>query len=261
MEATEPNYTITALDRAFDILQALAEHPGASLTELARITGYTNSLVFRMIHTMEKRGFVEKNIDGGSYTLGYQPLFLSARAEDQIPLLQYARQFVEELSDRTDQSVNLMVRESLHHLTVLSKDPTDPKHLYARPGRRGPLYIGGAPKVLLAFAPANIQSAVLTRPMYSPINNTILDPADIAKQLEMIRITGYNESRGELDIDGFSFAAVIYRRDGSAVAAVSLAGRAGEIDPKSRDFYRDGVMDAAKRISERLGWSKWRNVA
>lgn len=260
MENEEPDYTITAVDRAMELLDAVAEHPNSSLTELSRITGFTRSLVFRMAFTLEKRGYLAKSTDQRTYTLGYRPLYLSSQAHDQLPLLHAARPFIEDLSERTGQNVHLIVRDGLSHLTVLSKHPLDPNHLYARTGRLGPLHAGGAPKILLAFAPESVRDAVLNSGLRKFTEHTVTDPEQLAKVLKDIRKAGTNETRRDIDPDGFSFAAAVYRGDGTVIAAVSLAGRLERLTEENAGLFRQAVHETAQRISETLGWRQWKQV-
>lgn len=260
MNDEDPDYTITAVDRALALLEAAAELPNASLTDLSRATGFTRSLVFRMAFTLEKRGYLMKSGDGRTYTLGYQPLYLSSHAHDQLPILHRARQFIDDLSVRTGQNANLIVRNGMSHLTILSKHPQDPNQLYARTGRLGPLYAGGGPKILLAFAPKKVQDAVLAGEMTQFTERTVTDPEQLRKVLEQIRKTGTNETVRDIDEEGFSFAAAVRGADGAVVAAVTVAGRIDTLNDESAVFFRQTVHVTAQRISETMGWRKWNQV-
>lgn len=253
----DPDYTITAVERACELLEAVAAYPGSSLTDLARITGFTRSLAFRLAFTLEKSGYILKSSDGRKYYLGYRPLHLSASAQDHLPLLQAARPFIDDLANRTGQNVNLVVRDGLNHLTVLSKHPSDPNQLYARAGRLGPLHAGGAPKILLAFAPENVRKAVLATELKKFTDHTVVDPEKLSVLLDTIRKTGLNETRRDLDVDGFSFAAAVYDVEGTVIAAVSLAGRLEGLTPERTEHYREAVRTTGQRISETLGWRHW----
>ena len=260
MADNEPDYTITAVDRALELLEAVAERPNASLTELSRITGFTRSLVFRLAFTLEKRGYLIKSVDQRTYTLGYRSLYLSSHAHDQLPLLHAARPFIEDLSERTGQNVHMLVRDGHSLLTVLAKYPLDPKHLFARIGRRGPLHAGAAPKILLAFAPEHVRKAVLGGELKKFTEDTEIDPAKLARDLAEIRRTGTNESRRDVDPHGFSFAAAVHRSDGEVVAAISLAGRLERLTPENAPIFREAVQQTAQRVSETLGWRDWKQV-
>ena len=47
------DYTIAAIDRALKLLEIVAESQNIGLSELARLTGTTKTLAFRMATTLE----------------------------------------------------------------------------------------------------------------------------------------------------------------------------------------------------------------
>ena len=122
-------YKIGAVDRALSLLEVLAEHPGLGVTEIAQLSGNTKSLVFRLIYTLEQRGYVIKDPAARTYTLGYRPLYLAAHAQEQLTLLHIAAPFLDELAERSEENVNLIVRDGAAEPGVLSLELLHPLHL------------------------------------------------------------------------------------------------------------------------------------
>ncbi len=237
-----------------NLLEAVAEHPGLNVTELANVTGNTKSLVFRLMFTLEQRGYVIKEPASRTYTLGYRPLFLAASAQDNVALIKVAGPFLDDLARRSGQQVNLLVRDGLHSVCVALRTARDSGRLYAQVGRRGPLHAGGGPKILLAFAPEEIREQVLSEPLQSFTPTTTTDRALLEERLTAIRETGRNESRGDLDANAFSFASAIHDRSGEVVAAVSVAGTLDRLEPGDDRKLPHLVAEAAERISEAMGF-------
>jgi IclR family transcriptional regulator, KDG regulon repressor len=248
------SYTIGAVDRALALLEVLAQHPNARVSELASLTGNTKSLVFRLIYTLEQRGYVVKDPATRTYTLGYQSIFLGAQAQRQVVLLQVAAPVMDDLASRCHENINLLVREGRNSVCVALRESPLPLRLYAQVGRRGPLHVGGGPKVLLAFAPQEVQDEVLAGPLSVHTPKTITDPAQLAALIDTIRRSGINESHGDLDPDSFSFAAPVFVHDGTVVAALSIAGPASRLTDELTNSYRWLVRDGANRISQALGF-------
>ena len=248
------SYTITAVDRALALLEVLAEKPGIGVTEIAQHTGNTKSLVFRLIYTLEKRGYVIKDAATRTYTLGYRPLYLAANAHDQFAVLRAAEPFLDALAARCDANVNLIVRDGCNSVCVAVRETAQPARLFAQVGRRGPLHAGGGPKILLAFAPPDVIDAVLAQPLERYTPATITDPKALKKLLGTIRQSGVNESRGDLDPDAFSFAAAVREASGEVVASVSIAGSAVGLTKQRAETYRGLVLETAQRISAAMGY-------
>jgi IclR family transcriptional regulator, KDG regulon repressor len=247
------DYTITAVDRALSLLEVLAEHPGVGVTELANLTGNTKSLVFRLIFTLEQRGYVIKDPASRTYTLGYRLLTLAADTQNHAALITVARPLMDELAQHCPENVNLLVRDGLHSLCVALRESPLPMRLYAQVGRRGPLHVGGGPKVLLAFAPEEVQDAVFGAGLEVHTPLTITDPARLRTLLDQIRRANFNESHGDLDADSFSFAAPVFAGGGQVVAALSIAGPADRLDDGKAETYRRLVRTFASRLSDLMG--------
>src|SRR5262249_15635099 len=114
----EMDYTVAAVDRALKLLEAVAENPNIGLTELARLTGTTKTLAFRMASTLEARGYLLKDPTSRCYALGYKPLYLSERMQHESHLLGVAEPFLDDLAQRTRENVSLTVREVDHTVCI-----------------------------------------------------------------------------------------------------------------------------------------------
>ena len=64
-EGTERTYNIAAVDRALDLLEALARIGPATLAALAEDAGMTRTPGFRLLRTMQARGFATRTARGG----------------------------------------------------------------------------------------------------------------------------------------------------------------------------------------------------
>lgn len=248
------SYTISAVDRALALLEVLAEHPGSRVSDLATLTGNTKSLIFRLIYTLEQRGYVIKDPATRTYTLGFHTIYLGSRAQGQTALLQAAAPIMDELVGASRENVNLLVREGHHSVCVALRPSPLPVRLYAQVGRRGPLHAGGGPRVLLAFAPPDIQDEVLSGPLETYTATTVTDPARLRAMLQAIRSTGIHQSHGDLDPESFSFAAPVFAQDGELVAALSIAGPASRLTEERGQSHLNLVRDGAARLSKMIGY-------
>jgi IclR family KDG regulon transcriptional repressor len=247
-------YTISAVDRALALLEAIAVHPGIGVTELAERTGQTKSLIFRLIYTLQQRGYVIKDPVTRTYTLGYRTLYLASNATDQLSVLRAAEPLLDMLAHETKDNINLLVRDGVNSVCLAVREQVSPYRLYGRVGRRGPLHAGGGPKILLAFAPEDVVAEVLAGPLERFTPTTVTDPDKLARSLGDIRATGFNESHGDIDPQAFSFAAAVRDATGAVAATLSIAGRDATLTPALTERYRRLVRDYAQRISAALGY-------
>jgi IclR family KDG regulon transcriptional repressor len=255
------DYTVAAVDRALKLLETVAENPNIGLTELARRTGTTKTLAFRMASTLEARGYLLKDPTTRSYELGYKPLYLSERMQHESPLLRVAEPYLDDLAQRTRENVSLTVREDGHTICVALRQSPQPIRLYAELGKQAPLHVGGGPKLLLAYAPPDVQAAVLEGELERYTPETIVDPKRLEALLQRIREQGYNISHGDLDPGAFSVAAPLRDHAGRVIAALSVAGPQSRLTQDLEQLYLRMLLDVSEEISARLGASADRVAA
>jgi IclR family KDG regulon transcriptional repressor len=247
------SYHIAAVDRAFALLEVMAQYPDLGVTELAERTGNTKSLVFRLLYTLERRGYVHRSPDARTYRLGYRTLFLAEHTRRQSALIAAAAPVLDELVHVTRENALLVVREELHGVCIAMRESPQPLRLFAQVGRHVPLHAGGGPKVLLAFAPEEIRRAILDRPLEGFTATSITDRNKLTRTLAEIRQAGFTLSIGELDPDVFSMAAPVRDFTGEVIAALSVAGPISRLTAAERRRFRKLILDAAERLSAELG--------
>lgn len=247
-------YLVASVDRAVQLLLALAEMPDSGVTELAERTGCTKSLTFRLLYTLETRGLVRKDPDRRTYSLGYRALLLGDQSRRQSQLITAAEPVLADLASETRENALLLVREGRNSVVVAMRASPQQLRIFATVGRLGPLHAGGAPKVLLAFAPEQVIQDVVSGALESFTDVPVSDGATLASTLNRIRRDGYTVSVGELDPDIFSVAAPVRDHSGGVVAALSVNGPTARFKDGAEVKIRDAVLSAANRLSQLLGW-------
>jgi DNA-binding IclR family transcriptional regulator len=105
-----PEYSVPALDKAFDILELLASRSGTmSQTEIAEAIGRSVGQVFRVLSALEARGWLLRDPASGHYSLSMAAFDLAHRHPPLRGLLVAATRPMRELSDRVRLSCNLSV--------------------------------------------------------------------------------------------------------------------------------------------------------
>ncbi len=74
-------YAAPALEKAFEIIELLAEHPeGALVSEMAAGLGRSVGELFRVVIVLERLGYLRKSAVSDRYTVTYRLLELAYRA-------------------------------------------------------------------------------------------------------------------------------------------------------------------------------------
>ena len=250
--ASTPDYTIAAVDRALLVLEYLADHPDQGVTEIAKRLALTKTVIFRILSTLEARGFVVKSDGRSTYSLGYRVGVLGERAGAQNTLIAAARPIMERLRDDSSENVNLVVREGRQSLVMATLAGRHAMRIFANPGRYGPLHAGGGSMLLLAYAPESLREELIASPLERFTPDTATDPEELRSLLSTIRADGFNIAMNDLDLGAFSIAAPVRNDAGDVIAALSIAGAIARYDETRRRRYLGLVQTAAAEISGKL---------
>jgi IclR family acetate operon transcriptional repressor len=261
MGATErdaPDYSIAVLDRALDLLEALAEAPaGAPLgvSEVARRAGVTKSAAFRILANLERRGYVAKDPVSARYTLGTQLVYLGERSLGAIDLRAAARPALEALRRRFGETVNLGVREGAEVVYVDMIESSHGLRMAARVGGRDHLHSTALGKAILAFLPPAERDQLLHAPGALPVRTerTITDPVKLRAELERVRERGIAEDRDENEVGARCLGAPIFDHRGLVAGAISLSAPDSRLDDARAAEVAVAVGEEAAAITRRLG--------
>jgi DNA-binding IclR family transcriptional regulator len=111
--ADAPEYAAPALEKGLDILELLADEAGGlSQSEIAERTGRSVGQIFRVLATLERRGYVSRDRQSGIYAFSMKTFDLAHRHPPLRGLVAVATPPMRELADRVRQSCNLSVLDA-----------------------------------------------------------------------------------------------------------------------------------------------------
>ena len=251
-------YTVPGLNRGLRVLEVVAENDRPlNITEIAKCIGVPRSSAFRYVYTLKDMGFLEAVQNSNTYALGPRVLNIGFAFLNSQDIVTVAHAQLEALRDSTKVSTHLAIRDGRD---VLYLDCVQTKSDFVSNiniGARRPCYALPLGWLLLsALDPDDI------RGLYEGVEmepRTAKTPTTIDALLETVSDAnrqGHVISKGFSESGGSSVNAPVFDRDGHIVAAIDVSGPDGAFDiAQLEDFYLEEVLDAAKRISERLGYS------
>jgi len=248
--------SIRAVERALAILRAFSPAaPELSVSELARAVGLQKSTVHRLLTTLEHTGFVAQDAASRRYRLGL-PLFeLGSLVVNTMELRRLARPHLEEIHRACGETVHLGILDEGEVVYLDKIESTRRVRMYSQIGRRAPAHCTALGKVLLAQLPDVALSEVMERRgLRRYTSKTITSPKELRDHCALIRQQGYGLDIGEHEELIQCAAAPIYDHTGKGVAAVSVTSVAVAMDQHRIAEYVALVQQAARRISEALGY-------
>ncbi len=245
---------VQSVDRALSVLEILAAHGEAGVTEVAAELGVHKSTAFRLVAVLESRGFVEQLADRGKYRLGFGVVRLAGAAAAQLDIAQEGRPICEALAADLEETVNIAILDSDRAVNVSQVRGPAALSTHNWVGQGTPLHATSSGKVLLAHAPEAVRKALLSRemPRYTP--STITDPELLQQHLDGIVERGWGSTVEEYEVGLSAVAAPVRDADGSVIAALSVSGPSFRMDAEDFPKIARRLLAGADELSRRLGF-------
>lgn len=245
---------LQSVRRAVSALEQISEAGELGVTELGRRLDVHKATASRLVATLAERGLLERDPVTEKYRLGFGLIRLAGAAMAGLDIVRTAHPILEDLAERTRETVNLGVLSGDGVVYIDQVTGTRSIVAVSWVGRRTPLHCSSNGKVLLAHLPATERDAHLAGPLEPMAPRTITDPAALRSQLEDVVRRGYAQTMEELEEGLNAVAAPVRQADGQVVAALSVSGPAFRMRPMDLPRMARFAMDAADAISRRLGY-------
>lgn len=240
---------VRAVDRALDILTAFtAEDAQLSAGELSRRTGLSRPTLYRLLHTLQLKGFVLAEGDPQRFRLGPSVGHLAHVWSSGIDLSVVAQEGMQRIHATTGETVALFTRVGNERICVAELPSRHPLSFKRGVGYRERVAVGASGRAILAFLdPATVQAAVQAGPL--PLARKPFE-----KELAQIRERGWGVSRDELIEGAVAVAAPFFRAGGAVAGSLAVFGPAVRIDEARASEFGRLLAREAQQLSIALGW-------
>jgi DNA-binding IclR family transcriptional regulator len=250
----EPPRTLQSVSIALDIVDALADEPDLSLSELARRVGVAKSTAHRTCAVLMARGLVDRS--AGGYRLGLRLVELGPLATEQTAVGRRGLPLLVELRNTLEETVQIGVPAGPDVVYVERVEGRRALR-YTTNSRRSPVHRSSAGKVLAAFLP-EVLEARLEAGLPPSTGYTIVVPDVLVAELARVREQGYARSVDETEL-GLSSLAVPVREapDGPVVAAISMVGPTARVLGDNEAGHLGILQVGARRLTEAIGAGRY----
>jgi DNA-binding IclR family transcriptional regulator len=254
LEKIGDRYTVSAVSKALDVLEAFRSSEELSLADISERVGLNKSRVFRLLHTLVEHGYVERNWDGTRYLLGLK--LLERAACVRMDLRQLTLPYMRLIHERFNETVNLGILENQQIIYISTLESSRPIRMAEGMGSRSPLHSTALGKAIIANLPEDDLRVLVSRiPLLKLTERTITDSNKLNDELHKVRRKGYAFDNRENDPEGFCIGAPILDRRGQPVAAISISGPADRVQGKSKEIV-ELLLSVCRQISEKLGFNE-----
>jgi len=245
--------TISAVARAFVIVEKLSLVSSSNLEELSRATKLAKPTVYRFLLTLRELGYVRKD-DADRWFLTMRLFSVGSKALDHIELPTVARPIARELSADLGETVHMGILDENEALYILKIESKYTIRMYSRVGKKIPLYCTAIGKTLLADMDDEERERHIAKIKLVPFTpHTFRDAQTLEGELAKIRKEGWAADAEEHEMGVTCLAAPIRDHSGKVVAAISASWPLFRFDSARKPDYVSRIRRAADDISAILG--------
>lgn len=247
---------IQSIDVGGRLLQALAVSSGPMmLKDIAMAAEMPPAKAHAYLVSFCKLGLMEQDAETGRYDLGALSLQLGLASLNRLDAVKIATPEMSELAERTGQSVAIAVWGNYGPTIVRYQQSVRPIHINMRTGTVMSLTATATGHVFAAFLPKNQVDAAL-----NSIYGDVKQRAAVKKTLSGLESTLANvRKRGIARAEGYplpginAFSAPVFDHTGVIALALTILGPNAEFDVSWDSSLGSACLEAAKRVSARLG--------
>ncbi|WP_238373157.1 IclR family transcriptional regulator [Heliomarina baculiformis] len=236
--------------QVIDIIAASGPN-GLRMTDVTERSGLGGSTVHRLLAGLIEHGLIDQDPETNRYLVGLKMVSWTAAALSRYGLAPYADASLERLCAATSDTVYLSYRSGNDAVCVDRREGNFPiKTLTLALGDHRPLGIGAGSLSLLAFQPEDDRRRLLAEDAVRRATYGF-DTAYLEEKIAETRDRGFSLNDGKL-ISGMSgLGAPILRRDGTAVAALSIAAISSRLEGERLTELSQMLREEAQTLAGR----------
>jgi DNA-binding IclR family transcriptional regulator len=243
------------VEQASRILICLAEadSSGMNLTEVSKRVGIHKSKAYSILNTLQRFGFINRDFESKTYSLGTGLLFLSNKVLSTLDVRKAVEPFLARLARESESTAFLGLISHLEVFVVAKDEGDQDIGLTIRLGHRFPLAWGAHGKAIVAFLESEDREQVLaSEKLYFHGSSASFDATRLKKELAECRKKGFAVDPGKMQRGINAVASPAFGPGGKVIGSIVLLGTF----PKNlMQQYGSAVARAAEDFSEAIGGS------
>lgn len=260
MKREKKNYIIQSVSHALDILESFTKtEDELGVTELAKRLGLHKNNVFRLLATLEHRGYIEQNKQTENYRLGPKTLQIGSTFIEQRECRRQARPVIESLMATTGETAVVAVLRANKVIYMDSVETNKTVRAVSRIGAMLPAHCTAVGKVQLAFLAQDDVMRLYPDEVLAGLTPKSIRSRDaLLKELKAITEQGYAIENEECDLEVRSIAVPIRDFLRNVVAAVGIVAPANRLSDErlKKDDFIKLLSEAGGMISAKMGYSE-----
>ena len=246
--------SVRSVERALDILLCFSlDRPALTLTQIAEQVGIHKSTVHRLLGTLERKRFLQREPATGLYRPGIRLIQMAYLPLEHNDLRRLSTPFLQKLCDESLETVDLAVLDDQEVIYLDVIESPQRVKLAAATGMRLPAYCTASGKAILAFLPDEAVRRILRGGMQRYTAGTLTTPEALFEHLQQVRERGFALSEQEYEQGINAIGAPILDQNNRPLGSVAVAGPAYRLTRERMLEIGQLILDTVHDISHEVG--------
>jgi IclR family transcriptional regulator, KDG regulon repressor len=245
---------VRVLHKTLDILETIKQaQSGLRLSDLTRSVELPKATVYRILATLEGRGYLDRGEDGA-----YRVAKKLGDMQRDVPIVQIlgrvAQPLIVQLVESSRETVNLGILDAGEVVVIDTVESPQAVRMSSKVGNRRHLHATALGKVMLAGLPdKEVARLIRLKGLPRLTAQTLTTKPALLAELTKVRQQGYAIDNQENEIEGRCIGAPIYGPDSRVVAALSVSGPVFRMDMARARSIAPKLIETCAAISEAIG--------
>ena len=243
---------IKSLEKGFTVLELFKTAPSPlRLSQISTLTGFGLSATQRLLFTLEKLGYLNKNLLTKRYTPGLKALSIGFSYDRLGMIKTVSSPILERLSENLKEDIYLLGFDGSNTINIINI-PREKNHV--KPGKPFNIAFSAGGRSILSYLPGmDAVGLIFASPRNAQTTKTVTDPKLIIGKVEEAYSKGFSVVDGEHDLDIISIGSAILDMAGAPIAAIELVAPRKNLKwMKQRERIGTQLETAAREITKSL---------
>jgi DNA-binding IclR family transcriptional regulator len=253
MKTGDQYFFIRSLAKGLHIMELLSDNEALTVTQVARIMNINRAGSHRFLSTLKELGYADKD-ESSRYYLTSKVIELGMKVLDRFEIRKIAHPFLQELSTKFNETINLGYFSGNEVLTIDKIDSTEILRMDAGIGGGEPAYCTSLGKAILAFLPdARLEIYLDTVELTAFTPNSVTSKEKLKEELLQIKEKGYAIDDEELSVGLRCIGAPLFDHSGQAHYAISISGPSIRFGSKRIEEMQRELKKISQILSGKMG--------
>jgi len=248
-----PDYSGKTVELVLNVLEIFADAEDQLITpsSLSTKLSITRNKAYRLIATLESKGFIERDESSCAYRIGLRSIALSQKILKHSTIIDHAHPIIEQLARKHDEAVYLTVLKGEEVVFIDMADSNQSVKTASLIGSRFPLFTNAAGKLLKALETSDVEGLFKQRGR----NAKKIDFSSLIAELSEIRTKGVAVDHGGLGDGVISVAVAVRDYAGKVIGALTLLGPSFRLLSDRLEYeVIPSLFESAESLSARFGY-------